>query len=99
MSGSRPTRAAAATHPDKIKCPGNDVNPAENWAMQGRVRARQEMLNGRLKTWGILSHVFRHRIAMHADVFRACAVVMQLTNENGEPRNLRWGTKIRDRII
>ena len=22
-------------HPDKIKCPGNDANPAENRAMQG----------------------------------------------------------------
>jgi hypothetical protein len=71
-------------HPDKIKCPGNDVNPAENWAMQGRVRARHEMLNGQLKTWGILSQVFRHRITMHGDVFCACAVVTQLTIENGE---------------
>jgi hypothetical protein len=23
------------SHPDKIKCPGNDANPAENRAMQG----------------------------------------------------------------
>jgi hypothetical protein len=38
-------------HPDKIKCPGNDMNPAENRAMQGRVRACHETLNGRLKTW------------------------------------------------
>ena len=29
-------------HRDKIKCPGNDVNPAGNQAMQGRVRARHE---------------------------------------------------------
>ena len=74
-------------HPDKIKCPGNDVNPAENWAMQGRVRAHHEMLNGRLKTWGILSQVFRHHITitMHGNVFRVCALVMQLTIENGEP--------------
>jgi hypothetical protein len=72
-------------HPDKIKCPGNDVNPAENRAMQGRVRARHEMLNGRLKTWGILSQVFRHHITMHGNVFQACAVVTQLTIENGEP--------------
>ena len=43
-------------HPDKIKCPGSDANPAENRAMQGRaVRARHETLNGRLKNWGILS--------------------------------------------
>jgi hypothetical protein len=71
--------------PDKIKCPGNDANPAENRAMQGRVKARHETLNGRRKTWGILSQVFRHRITMHGHVFRVCAVVTQLTIENGEP--------------
>ena len=71
-------------HPDKIKCPGNDANPAENRGMQGRARARHEMLNGRLKNWGILSQVFRHHIMTHGDVFRACAVVTQLTVENGE---------------
>jgi hypothetical protein len=58
-------------HPDKIKCPGNDANPAENRAMQGRVRARHETLKGRPKNWGILSQVFRHHITMHGDVFRA----------------------------
>jgi hypothetical protein len=53
--------------------------------MQGRVRACHEMLNGRLKNWGILSQVFRHHIMMHGDVFQVCAVVTQLTVENGEP--------------
>ncbi len=53
--------------------------------MQGRVRVRHETLTGRLKTWGILSQVFHHHITMHGDVFRACAVVSQLTIENGEP--------------
>jgi len=50
-------------HPDKIKCPGNDANLAENRAMQGRVRARHETLNGRLKNWGILSQIFHHHIS------------------------------------
>jgi len=72
-------------HPNKIKCPGNDTNPAENRGMQGRARARHETLNGQLKNWGILSQVFCHHITMHGDVFRACAVVTQLTIENGEP--------------
>jgi hypothetical protein len=36
-------------HPDKIKCPQNVGNPAEKWAMQGRVRARHKALNGQLK--------------------------------------------------
>jgi hypothetical protein len=59
--------------------------PAEKRAMQGRVRARHEMLNGRLKNWGILSLVFRHHILQHINVFQACALVTQLTIENGEP--------------
>jgi hypothetical protein len=40
-------------HTDKVKCPRNDANPVEKWAMQGRVRVRHE-------TWGILSQVFCH---------------------------------------
>ncbi len=43
-------------HPEKIKCPQNVGNLAEKWAMQGRVRAGQEMLNGRLKNWGIVRY-------------------------------------------
>jgi hypothetical protein len=72
-------------YPEKIKCPANDANPAENRGMQGKARARHETFNGRLKTWGILSQVYRHNIMSHGDVFRACAVVTQLTVANGEP--------------
>jgi hypothetical protein len=57
-------------HADKVKCPQNAANPVANLAMQGRVRARHEMLNGRLKNWGILSQVFfRHDIRRHGEVF------------------------------
>jgi hypothetical protein len=42
-------------------------------------------LNGRLKNWGFLSQVYRHNIIRHGDVFWACAVVTQITIENGEP--------------
>jgi len=40
-----------------------------------------------LKTWGILSQVFCHRITMHGDVLRACAVLTltQLTFVTGVP--------------
>ena len=31
--------------PDKIKCPNNDCNPAENRVMQGITRSRHETLN------------------------------------------------------
>ena len=43
------------------------------------MRARQETLNRRLKTWGILSQVFRHHITLHGTAFWACAVVTQIT--------------------
>ncbi len=72
-------------HPEKIKCPQNVGNPAEKLAMQGRVRARHEMLNGRLKNWGIFSQVYCHNIMRHGKLFWACAVVTQLTIESGEP--------------
>ena len=74
-----------ARHADKVKCPANPVNPSENLGMQGRVRARHETLNGHLKTWAILQNVYRHDILRHGDVFRACAVLTQLTIEDGEP--------------
>ena len=72
-------------HADKIKCPQNDANPPENLGMQGRVRSWHEVLNGRLKNWGILSQVFHYNIRSHGEVFWACAVVTQLTIEDGEP--------------
>jgi hypothetical protein len=61
-------------HPDKIKFPQNVGSPAEKWVMQGRVRARHEMLNRQLINWGILSQVYRHDIMQHGNVFWACVV-------------------------
>ncbi|MFM8622189.1 MAG: hypothetical protein ACKOB3_02260 [Holophagaceae bacterium] len=72
-------------HPDKIKCPNNDCNRTENFAMQARVRSRHETFNGRLKFWGILNQVFRHDIRQHGSVFYACAVNTQLAIMSGEP--------------
>ncbi len=72
-------------HPNKVKCSLNNIAPAEKLAMQARVRARHETINGRLKNWGILAQVFRHDIRCHGEVFRACAVLTQLTIEQGEP--------------
>ncbi len=53
--------------------------------MQARVRVHHKMLNGQLKTLGILSQVFRHNFLLHGVVFQAWIVVTQLTMENGEP--------------
>jgi hypothetical protein len=46
-------------HPDKVKCPNNNCNPAENLGMQSAARSRHETFNGRLKNWGILERVYR----------------------------------------
>ena len=72
-------------HPDKIKCPNNDCNPAENLGMQADARSRHETFNGRLKNWGILERRYRHNIGTHGMVFTACAVITQLGVANGEP--------------
>ncbi len=73
-----------AGHPEKIVCPTNPGYSTERRAMSGRARARHETLNGRLKNWGILSQVFRHRIQLHGAVFRACAVMTQVGINIGE---------------
>ncbi|KAL9180930.1 hypothetical protein ACHAXT_009735 [Thalassiosira profunda] len=69
----------------KIKCPGNFTNPAENLRMQGLVRSRHETFNGRMKQWDILSVQYRHDLSTHGTVFRAIAVITQLSIHNGEP--------------
>ena len=61
--------------------------------MQGRVWARHEMLNEWLKNWGITSQVFCHHIMMHGDVFRACAVVTQLTIHPGRGATFCGGVR------
>ena len=70
---------------DKVKCPDNPCNPPANERMQARVRSRHETINGRFKTWGILSQVYRHDITRHGEVFRAIAIITQLAIENGSP--------------
>jgi hypothetical protein len=72
-------------HADKIKCPNNDCNLAENLGMQGTVRSCHETLNRRLKNWGILEKVYRHNITVHGTIFYACAVITQLTIANSKP--------------
>jgi len=60
-------------------------NPEETVFMQQRVRNRQETVNKRMKNWGALKQVWRHRFTSHGSVFRAIAVITQMRIENGEP--------------
>ena len=70
--------------PQHIKCPASfTANPITKF-MQERVRSRQETINNRFKFWCILAHPYRHDLGDHGDVFRAVAVVCQLTINQGE---------------
>jgi len=70
--------------PAHVKCPKSFTNPPETEFMQQRVRNRQETMNKRFKDWGFLRQLYRHDIPKHGDVFRAIAVVTQLSISNGE---------------
>jgi hypothetical protein len=71
--------------PNKVKCPHNDCNPAENLGMQGAARSRQKTFNGCLNNWGILEKTYRHNITVHGTAFYACTVITQLSVANREP--------------
>ena len=65
----------------------NFLEPGEQVEADKGYRGHPDKIkcSGRLKNWEILSQVFRHRIMRHGDVFRACAVVTQLTIQDEEP--------------
>jgi hypothetical protein len=48
------------------------------------VRARHETYNKRLKDWGALREVYRHKLGTHSQVFRAIANIVQIAISNGE---------------
>jgi hypothetical protein len=72
-------------HPDMIKCPNNDCNPAANLGMQSAARSCYETFNGCLKNWGVLKQTYRHNITVHGTVFYTCAVITQPSVPNREP--------------
>jgi hypothetical protein len=59
--------------------------PSEADALQKRVQGRHETINARLKHFAILEERFRHDITQHGYVFRAVAVLVQLSIKNGDP--------------
>jgi hypothetical protein len=50
-----------------------------------RVGPRQEMLNGRLKNFNVLSETFRRHGEKHKFAFEAVAVTVQYQMDNGSP--------------
>ena len=54
-------------------------------ARQKRVQGRHETVNARLKSFQVLDQVYRHDPTQHGYVFRAVAVLVQLSIKNGDP--------------
>jgi hypothetical protein len=52
---------------------------------KGRMKARHESFNGRIKNFFCLSHTFRHPIRKHKAAFEAVCVIVQYQMENGRP--------------
>lgn len=72
-------------HPGFVKCPAGFCNPDTTTYMQQRVRNRQETINLRAKSWGILGHRFRDEMSTHGEIFRSIIIVEQVAIEEGEP--------------
>ena len=52
---------------------------------RSEIRARHETVNGRMKNFLALKCVFRHDRSKHTLVFRAAAVIVQLTLKHEKP--------------
>lgn len=74
--------------PDYCKTPGGACSKSEGveaCKQRKLFRARHESVNARLKNFEVLNQKYRHSLYSHGDVFRAVAVLVQLSIENGEP--------------
>ena len=57
----------------------SDYSSQKQKIAKDHARARHEHINGRLKQFACLSHIFRHDVQKHSDVFWSVAVVTQLS--------------------
>ena len=70
--------------PHNIKCPMSVTNPREMMKIQGRLRSRQETVNGRFKDWGVLKKMFRHYASDYENILHAIVVLTQMAIYNCE---------------
>ena len=63
----------------------NSLDCQEVRDFKARARARQESINARLKSFGILKQRFRHQIAKHETFASAVMVLCIIAMENGSP--------------
>jgi hypothetical protein len=62
----------------------DDFYGNQEWKWQkGKARARHENINGNLKQFKILDHLFRHRIEKHGEIVNAVAAIVQCEIMNG----------------
>ncbi len=72
--------------PHSIKCPcAVMAHPQERDRMRAIVWHRHETANERLKIFSILSDLICHDLTQRGCVFRACASLIQLSIEHGDP--------------
>lgn len=73
--------------PKKVKAARSVVHEQDDKILYVRscVRLRHETVNKRIKQFKCMQTVFRHDVEFHGDCFRACAVLTQLSINNGHP--------------
>jgi hypothetical protein len=71
----------------------NEFDPPEVKEFKNRSKARQETINQKLKSFAILSGVFRskgkQRLKKHKAAFEACAVIIQYELDNGSRKLMK----------
>lgn len=71
--------------PEFVKTPSGITHADAYKECRRRVMGRQETINARNKSWGILNKIFRHDMLKHQLVFRAVSVLVQLSISTGNP--------------
>ena len=70
--------------PTKILTPEVNSRTAADVELRQCVRNRHETINRRLKEWKCIKECLKHSLDKHSAMFRAVAVIVQLSVENGE---------------
>mmetsp|Transcript_17197 Transcript_17197/g.47090 ORF Transcript_17197/g.47090 Transcript_17197/m.47090 type:complete len:115 (-) Transcript_17197:53-397(-) len=65
--------------------PKKDSKTPQDIEHRQRVRNRHETVNSRLKDWKCLAVRLKHDLQKHSAMFRAVAVICQVSLVNGEP--------------
>ena len=67
----------------KIVTPFDAVGNKQHDRAMAALRARHEVMNGRLKQFNCLSDPWKHKLSSHDRAFVACLVLVQLNQKHG----------------